>query len=235
MPLLENRKAEDKLYGSILQSIEKITAICGVEHIEDVALGLNDKEYEIYEKECDNIVSFIRDIVREQEKPFDFSILMNQLPDEGFWDSIKEEVDWAVRKFMDVLPYRRLDRKKRLELVERSFYMIYLQRENRKFLSESIGDPLLSEAVYEILMESEFMVVVNYASKRRFKNFLIHNVKLEEDDLNYIWDLYHQNFSTVLTYVSLKNDFRIMEHINDLEDKFQELLNTLGLVAKMEE
>ena len=84
-------------------------------------------------------------------------------------------------------------------------------------------------------MESEYMVVVNYASKRRFKKFLISNVMLEEDDLNYIWDLYNQNFSIVLTYVSLKNDSRIMEHIYNLEEKFEDLLNTLGLAAKMQE
>ncbi len=75
----------------------------------------------------------------------------------------------------------------------------------------------------------------NYASKRRFKKFLISNVMLEEDDLNYIWDLYNQNFSIVLTYVSLKNDSRIMEHIYNLEEKFEDLLNTLGLAAKMQE
>ena len=139
MPLLENREPEGKLYDDILQSIKKITAICGSEHIEEMALGLEDEEYKIYENEYDNIVYLIQEIVRRQEKLFDFSILMDQLPDEGFWNSIKEDVDWVVRKFMAVLPYRKLDKQERLELVEKSFHIIYLQRENRKFLLESIG------------------------------------------------------------------------------------------------
>lgn len=220
-------KNEKNLYEDIRQSVEKITSLCGTENIQDASLNLNNDEYSQYEEECKKIVRTIENIVRLQEKPFDFTCLLNEVADEEFWENIKHRVDRAVKCFLTVVPYRKLDEHVRLELLEKSFDIIYLQRESRSFLSEILGDELLSDAIHEILRESEFMIVANYASKRLFKNFVTRKANLDDKDLDVIWDLYEQNFSTVFTNVSLKNHFRLSEQIRLLADKIDELEDLL--------
>lgn len=216
-------KNEQKLYDDILRSIKEITLICGTENIQDALLDLDDEEFEEYEKQCKNIVNTIGDIVRLQEKSFDFTPLFSEIPDKEFWEDIKEDVERIVRGFLTVIPYRRLDVQNRLKLLEQSFDIIYLQREYKKFLSEVLGDSMLADAVYVVLMESENIIVSNYASKRFFKDALSKKIKLDEKDLDVIWNLYEQNFSTILTIVSLKNHLRLVNHIRHLSDRIDEL------------
>lgn len=214
---------EKRLYEKIQQAVENIIKLCGSSRISDVLSDMDEGQYETYEKEYHKITYLSAELVKLREKPFDAEDFLEQLPDREFWENVKEDVSRAVNSFFETAPYRKLDEQARLACLGKSFELIYLQRESRKFLAETLQDALLANAVYEILMESEYMIVSNYASRRLFKNFLIEKTGLNEKDLDVIWDLYEQNFSEVFTYVTLKNNFRLIGHIRRLTERIEEL------------
>lgn len=222
MPSVENEK-EKRLKEQMQKIVKLMIQICGRDNILDSSLELEQEEYETYDCLREDLIAVIGGIVRLQEKPFDFTSLRQEVRDEEFWNEIEEEVDRFVKRFFIVVPYRKLDEHTRLELLEKSFRIIYLERENRKYLTKALEDPQLSQAVYEILRESEFMIVNNYVSKRIYKDFLEQNLKLEQTDMDFLWNLYEHDFSTVMRYVFLKTNSGMMRQLVQLNKKVDDL------------
>lgn len=234
MPSVENDK-EKRLKEQMQKIVKLMIQICGREHIQDSLLELEQEEYERYDRLREDLIAVIGGIVRLQEKPFDYTSLRQEVQDEEFWDEIEEEVDRFVKRFFIVVPYRKQDEHTRLELLEKSFRIIYLERENRKYLTKTLEDPQLSQAIYEILRESEFMIVNNYVSKRLYKDFLEQNLKLEQTDMDFLWDLYEHDFTIVMRYVFLKNNSGIMRQLVQLNKKVDDLEDLIYAADAMRE
>lgn len=184
-----NNIEKKDLDQKIIDIVKNIINLCGTENIADTALELEEEEYGQYQEKCEELVDAIVDVVKFQEKEFNFETFYEQIPDEEFWTDIEEAVQESVDDFMKVIPYRKLPKEKRLQLLKKGFDIIYVQRENREFLAESIGDQIIADALYKILMESEYAIGVSYVSKRRFKNFVMERSGIQDEDMEYIWKI----------------------------------------------
>lgn len=218
---------EQTAYEKILEIVKSITDLYGTEEIEENALELEEEEYKSYQKECGKLIDAIVELVKLQEKAFDFSSLSNEIQDEEFWKEIQENVQRKTKYFMKVLPYRKQEKERRLELLEKGFDILYKQRENRQFLRETIEEEALANALYEIFQESEYAIMILYASKRRFKKFVSDNSCLEDEDLEYIWELYEQNFSAVQPVALSKRNARLENMVNYLIRRVDALENLM--------
>lgn len=228
-------KSQESLYKDIQQSLKKITSLCGSEDVNDTSKSLDENDYQTYKEERKKIIQAIELTVKLQEKPFDFSPLYNEIKDKKFWKVIQDNVSRMTKEFFTVAPYRKLDLGTRLDIIKKSFETIYFQRENKKFLAEILEDTALSNAAFEVLMESEFTIICSYISKRRFKIFLSNRICLDDADLEFIWDLYQQNFQTLLTIVSLRNSARIEDRIRFLTNRVDELDDILYSALSQDE
>ncbi len=214
------------------KAIEITRGICknyGSDYLEERAFELEHDDYEKYRAECKKLVDVIVKLVKLQEKPFDIESLKGEVKDEGFWREIEEDVGRLTVDFLRVLPFRKAEKEKRRRILAESFDIIYLQYENKKYLEDIIKDDEIVEAVYEILMASEYMIVEMYASKRRFQEFLAEYLCLEEEDMELIWNLYQQEFASICSMVSMRNTARAARRMNYLSKKMDDLEDMLLL------
>lgn len=218
-------KEEKKLCESVVEIFREIVTLCGTEDVENKAFDLEEEEYEKYIAERDKLIDTIVKIVKLREELFDFRELNTEVQDEEFWDSIERAVTKRVGGFMKVIPYRKLEKEKRLELIDKGFELIYCEREDRKFLIHAMGDEILADALLEILLGSEYVIATMYVSKRRFMAMVKNNICLQEEDLEYIWNKFEQNLSIVQAMAAVRANARVENRINYLLKRMDDLEN----------
>ena len=204
--------------------------MCGTKDIEDTALDFNDENYDKYRLRREELINIITNIVKLQEKQFDFKSFQTDIQDDEFWEEIEEAVKLRTRSFIKVIPYRKLEIEKRLELIDKGFDIVYQQRENLQFLIQQIGDKALAKALFEVLVGSEYVMVNNYASKRLFKDIVIDNISLQDEDLEYIWDKYTSNIELVEKIAAVRSNIRLENQLSYLTNRVSYLENLLQLM-----
>lgn len=220
-------KEEKELYELISEISGQIVASCGAENIEDTAFELEEEEYERYVLERNRLVGAIVRLVKLKEELLDFHKLNTEIQDEEFWENIEKDVINRTDGFMKVTPFRKLEKLKRWELLDRGFDLVYVERENREFMIQTIGDEILVDALLEILLGSEYVIATMYISKRRFMDTVKNNICLQEEDLKYIWDKYEQNLSMVQAMASVRTNARMENRIKFLLKRIDDLENLM--------
>ncbi|HBA97902.1 MAG TPA: hypothetical protein DCZ23_07330, partial [Lachnospiraceae bacterium] len=127
-----------------------------------------------------------------------------------------------------LVSYRKLEENKRLELLRKTFDVVYIQRENKKFLADAIRNFQLADALFEIIQASEYIIVIMYVSKRRFREFIVNDLAIADADVEYIWTLYEQHLEIVQKIATLKNNIRLANRINSLSDTIYDLSSLLS-------
>lgn len=224
-----------EIYKEARQIVDEIISLCGTKDIEDTASEMEEEGYQEYEDKCGKLTEAIVAIVREQEAPFDFGEFSDLIQDKGFWKKIARKVEGKTANFLHALLFRKLDKDRRLELLDRAFHLIYFQHENLSFLREDIGDEELAKALYEIIQASEDMMVLICASKRRVKKYLAETYCLEEQDSEYICELYERNIQAVRELASAKSMVRLERKINYLKQRLDGMEEVIGLLLEMQE
>ena len=204
--------------------------MCGAKAIEDTALDFNDDDYDKYRLRREELIDNIVNIVKLQEKQFDFKAFQTDIQDNEFWEGIEEAVKLRTRSFMKVIPYRKLENEKRFELIDKGFDIVYQQRENLQFLIQEIDDEALARALFEVLVGSEYVMVNHYASKRQFKDVVIDNICLQDEDLEYIWDKYTSNIALVEKIAAVRRNIRLEKQLSYLTNRVSYLENLLQLM-----
>lgn len=228
-------KAEKDLFEIALGIVDEITAMCGTEAIEDTALDFEIEDYDQYRKQRDELVNAIVNIVKFQENPFDFQAFETKINDEEFWEEVEGDVKRKTRSFMKVISYRKLEEEKRLELIDKGFDIVYYQRENLQFMIREIDNEVLAKALYEVILGSEYVIVNRYASKRQFKDIVINNIRLEDADLEYIWDKYAENTAIVEKIATVRSNIRMENQISYLINRMNALEDILQTVFEKDE
>lgn len=204
-------------------------------------MGVSQKE--IYamvdhcEEKCDfcgciRVFNINPALIKEEHGIFDFGTFSKQICDDVFWKEIERNVVRETTSFMRALPYRRRDKEVRLDLIRRTFDIIYIQHENSQFLKDAIGNEELANALCEVIQMSEDMIVLMCASKRRVKKYMIDALCVEDEDLEYIWGLYEENSAAVQTLCSAKSSIRLERKVNYLKQRMDGMERLIKLLLK---
>jgi len=220
-----------ELCKELHERVGELIALCGMDNLDVAMLGLDKEEGEQYKIIYDKIINCIVNMIKKREQLFDVQGELTEIQDKKFLKMIQKEVTQKTANFMRVVPYRKLGKEKRLELIGKTFDIIYMQHENKQFLAEAVGDKELADALYEVLQQSEDAIAYVYVSERRFKEFMAENFYLAEEDLTYIWELYQENLSTVQTVLSLKWKLRIENKVNYLKKRLEYVEDGLKIMC----
>lgn len=225
---------EGQLFENVWEILSRIKEICGSEEIMESAISLSDEKFREFRKERGKLIETIVDIVKSQEKAFDSSVFWEKVSDKDFWRDIEKVVQKRTDSYLNVIPYRNLDKESRLQLIKKGFDTLYIQRENREFLIKEVETPEKADAIHEVLMECEYAIVSTCMSKRRFKDFVKSASGIENEELEYLWRIYDKNFEIVQRmveskrYIALKNDIRkVEEQIGKLAEGMEDLQESM--------
>lgn len=207
-----------ELYERLMEILNQFDEL--QESREDDTLG------EKFDAAKDDLIQCIVDIVRKEEKKFDFSRIEKLCGDDDFWEEIKDEIDRITYDYLRARNLRQYDGDFRKECFMRTFDMIYFEGEVPKYAADEleIGEDE-AKLLYHILSFSETFIISRRLSKRLFRNNIFKRYGLSETDSDMIWNLFQVNKEKIENSVLLRHLLemdckmsRIITRLKNLED-----------------
>lgn len=215
-------KEAQELYERLMEILNQCEEL-QKSQAEEQGDGAQDEELDAAK---DNLVQCIVDIVRKEEKKFDFSRIEKLYGDDDFWEEIKEEVDRITCDYLRAGKFRQFDDDLRRKCFQTIFEMIYFEGEIPKYAAENLQIEMdEAKLLFYILSYSETFILIRGLSKRIFRSNILKKYGLSESDSDLIWELFQVNKEKIENIVLrrhlLEMDYkmsRICTRLKNLED-----------------
>lgn len=198
--------------------------------IDELQKGWEEEEGDVLDEKMDeaknDLIQCIVEIVRKEEKKFEFSRIEKLFGDDDFWEDIKEETDRITCDYLRAGNLRQFDHDFREKCFKMVFDMFYFEGEISRYAAEKLDiEENEAKLLYHILGFSESLIMGRCISKRIFSNIVIKRYGLSKDDSDVIWDLFQAKKEKIenlilrrhLTEVEYKMS-RVLERLEDLID-----------------
>ncbi len=172
-------------------------------------------------KAKNDLIQCIVEIVRKEEKKFEFSRIENLCGDDDFWEDIKEETDRITFDYLRAGNLRQLDPGFREKCFKMVFDIFYFEGEIPKYAAEKLEiEEDEAKLLYHILGFSEALIMGRNSSKRIFSNNVIKRYGVSKADSNVIWDLFQAKKEKI-------ENLLLRRHLAEVEYKMSKILDRL--------
>lgn len=191
-----------------------------------------DEEDEKLDGIKNDLVQCIVEIVRKEERKFDFSRIENLYGDDDFWEDIKEETDRITCDYLRAGKLRQFPDEFREKCFKMVFDMIYFEGEVPKYTEEKL-EIEENEAVllYHIFGFSEALIMGRNLSKRIFSNDVSKRYGLSKADSRVIWDLFQDKKEQIENLILRRRLAEVEYKLSKIIDRLEDLVEICGLAV----
>lgn len=157
-----------------------------------------------------------------------------------FWDAVMKKTKDESKEYIQMKYWRDLGEDLRKELFHKIFEYNYLEKEDKEYISTQVGiDKSHVDAYVEFLLESEKIIFLYSISKRRYIKHLSYKFGIDNNDIEYVWEMFEVNQKLIETLVNRRINNLILHRYEMLDKKIKsiqqetnDLLDTMAHICE---
>lgn len=157
-----------------------------------------------------------------------------------FWGAIMKKTKEESKEYIQMEYWRDLKEHLRKELFRKIFEYNYLEKEDKEYISIQVGiDKSHVDAYIEFLLESEKNIFLYSISKRRYIKQLSYKFGIDNNDIEYVWEMFEENQKLIETLVDRRINTLILHRyemlnkkINSIQQETNDLLDTMTHICE---
>lgn len=183
---------------------------------------------EFYDLESQLIMNIVQ-IIKSEDRDFEYSLLMEKWGSEDFWEVIQKKVEKETKGYVKLRILRKLPLDERIQSYRTIFPILYEERETRDYICDKMSlDTEIASGYLQVLRFCENAIVNHFFSKRLFEMKLRADFGLQEEESESLWELYNENWRIVegIAYNNRLSTIeyrisKIMEQVESISDKVE--------------
>lgn len=163
------------------------------ELIGDIQLILENKNPEKLDLLLNEFCNELTKYIFEHETDEIISRLKEIWDNEQFWNQITEKTNPIVGPFLQVRALRKLDDTTLIDYIQKSLSNKYFEYETESYFSDVFRiDADIAKSLYILFNICERIIILQMASKRRFKDLMNNKLKLKSNVSEELWRFYDE-------------------------------------------